>query len=86
MVQIEEEESTIIYTPQCQMIKYSEMIISNAALNPDKIESIRKDVMQMFDCIEELQKLGIIHRDITPSHFMKRSDTEEIILMCYFFA
>ena len=35
----------------------------------------------MFHCVEELHKLGIIHRDINPQHFMKQLNTNQIVLI-----
>jgi hypothetical protein len=48
----------------------------------------RKQFDQMFDCIRELRNIGIIHRDITPDHFLSAKasssdETEKIFLVSF---
>lgn len=83
MEHFNEETLTIIYKPKCQPIEINkETNINKLFKNMDKsLENSRKIIMQMFECIEDLRKLGIIHRDIKPEHFMKRIDTNEIVLI-----
>lgn len=48
----------------------------------------RQQFDQMFDCIRELRNIGIIHRDITPDHFLSAKasssdDTGKIFLVSF---
>lgn len=83
MEQFNEETLTVIFQPKCQPIEINkETNINKIMKNMNgSIEKSRKIVMQMFECIEEIRKLDIIHRDIKPEHFMKRFDTNEIVLI-----
>lgn len=66
------EKLTIIYTPRGQRLH-----------RPITREQFDK----MFDCIRELRKNGIIHRDISTGHFLSTksslddTDTEKIFLI-----
>ena len=46
----------------------------------------REQFDQMFDCMRELRNIGIIHRDITPGHFLsaKASDGSEKVFLVGF--
>ena len=56
MVHAQQSMKTIVYQP------YGEPIL--------KLTQVR--VSQMFDCLETLQRYGVIHRDLSPNHFLKR--------------
>lgn len=82
MEQFNEETLTVIFQPKCQPIEINqETNIYKIMKKMNGTEKSRKIVMQMFECIEEIRKLNIIHRDIKPEHFMKRFDTNEIVLI-----
>ena len=81
MVQFDEQKLAIIYEPKCEMINSQELCIFKSMKKTDSIHNIHRDVMQMFECIEDLNRLGIIHRNIHPQHFMRRLDNGEIVLV-----
>jgi len=55
-----DEQLTIVYSPIGQILKQRDLT--------------RSDVSQIFDIMEDLYKFGIIHRDLSPNHFMKVYD------------
>ena len=61
------DKYSIVYTPSGEPFD---------ELNPNRLE-------QMFVCVEKLQQFGVIHRDLTPHHFLKRmKDGKEQVCVC----
>ena len=90
------EDGTRIYD---DVRNLSDKFIHRVADNPKKLSIVytprgqplqhpftRTQFAKMFGCVRELFNLGIIHRDLTPSHFMraKTSSGDENIFLIDF--
>lgn len=61
-----ENDQAIIYTPHCHKLEYP---------------LSKKEIFGIFDSIAELQKFGIVHRDLSPNHFMKHPTNGAVVLI-----
>ena len=52
----------------------------------EPLTKLTKDrVTQMFGCLQTLQTYGVIHRDLSPSHFLKKVvDDQEVVFIIDF--
>jgi serine/threonine protein kinase len=65
MVKCQENDMTIVYSPRCKPL----------------VQFTKKDLFGMYECLKELLKVGVIHRDLSYNHFMKSMDNDEIVLI-----
>ena len=62
----------------CQIDEYYNKLILK---DMNKIGLIRKIGLQMLNCIENIHKVGIIHRDIKPGNFLIEYSSEKLKLI-----
>lgn len=60
-VAADENQNIIIYSPFCTKLDYL---------------LTKSDVVQMLECLAELVRLGIVHRDLSPAHFMRAKNAD----------
>lgn len=80
-VQPEQFMRLIDKSPNQYSIVYTPSGVPIGELNSNRLE-------QMFECVEKLQQFGVIHRDLTPHHFLKRTYLKDGIIkeqVCAFF-
>lgn len=60
------EDLTIVYCPHCEPLLQRHLT--------------REDVLGILSCLKELQRLGVIHRDLSNQHFMRGPDKKIILI------
>lgn len=64
-VAVEEKELAIVYSRTGERLK----------------DLTKSDTMQVLECVKELQKFNIIHRDLSIVHFLKCPKTKKVFLI-----
>jgi serine/threonine protein kinase len=67
LVRSDDSQKALVYTPVGKELKKGMLR--------------REHVLEMLDCVEELHSHNIIHRDLSPKHFLQRNDTGSIFLI-----
>lgn len=60
---------TIVYTPVGEEIKDGELS--------------REDALSMIDSLQQLNSIGVIHRNLVPKHFLKCPKTQKLFIIDY---